>query len=1292
MVKFSEEQKSIINAARSNILVSAAAGSGKTTVLAQRITSKIINHELGIDELLVVTFTKDAASHMREKIESSLRKALNEEGADRKYIKSQIDKVPGAYIQTMNSFCNRVVSEAGHMSEDSDVMEPGSAVLDDTTLKILRKQSANEAVMAVYEAIAQDGVSDGEREDFLNLVFSMGDGKNEGPVAEAVDEAYLKLRSLPDYLEIIDGVIANRERTDADGIIVGLSQYIEMYDDLIRKADSACDGCGSYLDNMNLPDKYKLPVRAIIESVRRLSAEYIERFDACSDDKGRRDVIDNFFADFYNNSDPSDYKRLYTSSDNKDLHFLKIFGPIAALCVINLQSHKNAGDKVSAQWGFNDSAAPYKLNPDFDVIGTIASDDLMVLQKRRTSCARAFASLLKDMDARYSVHKKRLRGIDFSDQEHMCLRVLKTPEINNLFKNKFKEIYIDEYQDNTSLQDAVVALIANNNVFCVGDVKQSIYKFRNANPSMFIRKAELYRNDPSEGNLMGLNCNFRSTPQILAFVNEIFGQLMSGDAAEIDYEGGGHELNPSPIATDGNIPEVIIINSTDSPKVKRVIDGVETEVKVSEMELLVTEVGKKVMEYHNSGYDYKDIYVLTRTNNAARVSAEHLRSLGIPARCVDKKPLFSDNEIIGICNLLKILANEYRDECLAGVMLSCYRFSNFMLDEMAEIISFSNKDYRYMNLIIKIRNYALNGPNDVIRERCVRFIETIDDLRAESVIRDIDELMELIFAKTGIKATLMKVSPYEVDKLTVFKNWLCSNFLNRGSDITEVASVIEQMQNRLDDSAAIEYDLGGEDLVRCMNYHKSKGLENKCVIVADVDSSNETDTSGFISFKAGKVLSADNPSGPRFVVDDYDDNVSITSTSAEKAIVKEEDSLESTAEEMRLLYVALTRAEENLCFIRRINLSSKTLKQNVITPLLSEDKYLSRYFYTKCSGIANMMFAALLRMRASDDSSSLTTICGVNDTFNYVSDFEDVKIKVKTAEDIVDFSEGDQDAPHADVVPIDRSLDLPFAFDDGDESDDSGADWRGQAIYGSSGVDSAGMPEFESYRYEDSMMAPAKTSVSAMKQMEDSVYSSEKEGDLKVAINLLVPDVDNYMGEKNGISGAALGTAVHKAMSFIDLVRLSEDSSVSALGELDALAQEGILTPAEHDAVAKFADNIQAFAVSDLGRALAVADKEGRAEREKSLICALRINPDRPDYTLVQGTLDAMYIDTDGAAVIIDYKTDYLKTDDPAEITKTIKERHGAQLELYAAAVEESGIKVKARYIVLLRKNMVIEV
>ena len=1285
MPKPTPEQEKIISAGRSNILVSAAAGSGKTTVLSDRITTKIVNKEIEIDQILVATFTNDAAANMREKIEECLKKALMEDGADRKYIKTQLDKLPSAYIQTMNSFCNRVVNEAAHMSDDDNIMDPGSTVLDETTLNMLRNQAAMDAILARYNAIAEDELTEQEREDFLNLMFSMGNGKSEGAIADAMESAYKKLRALPNYIEILDGTIRAREDKDASGEITGLDRYFEMMDKLFSKVLGACTSSDPDINSLGISEDHKVLVHNIVNSVRTHFTEFYDQYDPSESDSSKLDKIHAFFKSVYDDPHPNFYPRLYEKG-TKDPDFLDEFGPVAFICMVNRRMHQYAGDDTlkSAAWGYTESSTPYDYDEGYRVFEKYDYKTLFERQLRRTSCARAFVALLKDMDVRLGKLKKALRGIDFSDQEHMCLRVLNSASARDLYKYKFKEIYIDEYQDNTSLQDTVIAQIANDNVFCVGDVKQSIYKFRNANPSMFIRKADSYRNDSSKGNLMGLSCNFRSTPQILYFVNEIFSQLMSGDAAEIDYDGDDHKLVSSPIAKDGPIPEVILVNAGN--KGNDVVDDEGDIRDIPGIELLITEVKNKVDEYLSKGYDYNDIFVLTRTNKVSQAIAEYLRVSGIAARCEDETPMFKDREITGICNLISVLANEYRDECLTGVLLSPYRFSNFNVDELAEIISFE-PELKYMNLIVKVKNYSVNGTDENIRNRCSTFIDSIDNLRSESVIRDVGELVETIYDETGIKRTLKKESPNQVKKLSVFKNWLCDVFLKRDSDITDLATVIEQMQSRLKDDASISIDIGGENLVRCMTYHKSKGLQRKCVIIADVDGSGRgnSDINSYVNFRAGNVLTPDDPQGPGIVVDDYDDDSMLAESSPEKAVAKEESKLADTAETMRLLYVALTRAEENLCFIGRVDLSADKQVNNVYKPILDEDKYLSRDYYLKCSGIAQLMLSALLRMKATDDSSNLELVCGLARQPRYVSDFDQVRIQIKSV----------------DSMAEDGVLDLSGSSDSSDNEESSDAAEIDSVVYGLAQFDENGRPEFKPYRFEDAMKAPAKTSVSAMKRDEEILYSKdsgsldsegEDEPELKVAINMIVPDIESYLNDKDKISGAALGTAVHKMMSFIDLVRLSEDSSYRVKDELDALVNEGILTSRERDAVAKFEDHVRVFVDSSLGKALAAADKEGRAEREKSLVCALRINPDRSDYTLVQGTLDAMYIDESGEATIIDYKTDYLKTDDSEEIRKIIKERHGGQLELYAAAVMESGIKVKKRYIVLLRKNMVIEV
>ncbi len=1329
MVKFSEEQKSIINAARSNILVSAAAGSGKTTVLAQRITSKIINHELGIDELLVVTFTKDAASHMREKIESSLRKALNEEGADRKYIKSQIDKVPGAYIQTMNSFCNRVVSEAGHMSEDSDVMEPGSAVLDDTTLKILRKQSANEAVMAVYEAIAQDGVSDGEREDFLNLVFSMGDGKNEGPVAEAVDEAYLKLRSLPDYLEIIDGVIANRERTDADGIIVGLSQYIEMYDDLIRKADSACDGCGSYLDNMNLPDKYKLPVRAIIESVRRLSAEYIERFDACSDDKGRRDVIDNFFADFYNNSDPSDYKRLYTSSDNKDLHFLKIFGPIAALCVINLQSHKNAGDKVSAQWGFNDSAAPYKLNPDFDVIGTIASDDLMVLQKRRTSCARAFASLLKDMDARYSVHKKRLRGIDFSDQEHMCLRVLKTPEINNLFKNKFKEIYIDEYQDNTSLQDAVVALIANNNVFCVGDVKQSIYKFRLARPEIFMEKLGTYdKGVTAKDRRIDLHKNFRSRKEVLEATNYIFEKIMGPDLGSVDYDEDARLVTGAeyPEPTYGVSPELIMFDSNSDNEALSNYDAREKEA------LVIAERIHQLRE-EDPNLQYKDIVILLRSLSGwDDVFKKILEDQGIPTYIESKSGYFEAYEVAVILELLTIIDNPSQDIPLVSVMHS--PIGGFTDEDLARLRVMVDSDEKaaledsfYYGLKGLARNRASSreceeittgsvveqsdadrqeGTNkeseiervihdisygdDKVILKLVHFIDFVEDLRTLSVYTPVHELLQHILDETGFDKYCLAMPAGNQRKANL------DQLLSRALSFEKTSfKGLFHFVRYIEHMKLVDVDYGeagiideNADVVRIMSIHKSKGLEFPVVFVSGL-------TKGFNKMDTQGDLIADMDLG--IGVKCINSELRVKYDTLKRLIVADKMITDSLGEELRVLYVALTRAKEKLILTAAVKkLFDKVGKAIRSLPtILGKDKLLPYSVRAGAENYFDLVLSSVLRR--PEFAKAVGALEIPEDLFKgyieaEVPDFsfiflQDEKIAGDMLKrEVLGSSKRQELMDGIRTYQGDLASRLKEKFD---------AQYPYEYLKGL--FTKTTVTELKKHKLEE-MGEVFGHSADYAQDRDDDLIVTDMQGEMSGDTEANAENADRKPVKR--LTGAERGTAYHRIMEILDedifgsedLMGEAEKSrsvvpndDAGKIKELDDVSRKVYawmceqhkkgMIPEEYLSCV-WSPDVTAFLSSELGQRMGRAYRRGELVREKPFMMGIPASDLDNKYpsdemVLIQGIIDAWFIE-DGQIVLMDYKTD--KVSEGQELI----DRYSIQLELYKRALESvTDMKVK---------------
>lgn len=1236
---FSNEQKNVINAKRENILVSAAAGSGKTTVLVHRITSKIISGEMGIDEVLVVTFTKEAANNMRMKMEAEINKMISTSSPkEKELLKAELDKLPGSYIQTMHSFCNRALSESSYLLGE-DAVEPGSMIIDENTKKLLWNSSASKAINNTYILIAQGLISEEDTNDFKNLVFSMGGGKKDDALAGAMCDIYDTLRSLPNYLDVLDSNIKEREEADQNGILIGSDYYINANRNLLN---SVVESCNKIIDLPCADSKYV----ALGQNVKTALKSFTELdFDNLSTQE-KLEAIKKAYSDFASKLSGSKFPAVPKDDPLVSLNM----GPITAL----VYSFKKELGISRAPAGYKEMSAPYFLPSEFSVIESKTYDELLELQKRRTSCARAVNKLIKSMDEEYARLKKNIGGLDYSDLEHMCLKSFENEEICSIYKNKFKEIYIDEYQDNTTLQDAIVSYISNDNVFSVGDVKQSIYKFRHANPKMFTLKADSYR-DKNGGVLYELTQNYRSTPEILSFVNEVFGQLMSKDASEIGYIEDNHQMKPNKDTLHGPIPEVILIDTKQT-----YVDKDENTYK--ESDLLSRQTYLKVVELSKK-YDYKQMYVLTRTKNSSSDIAEYLKSMGIPARSIVEQSVFADNEIIGLCNLIFVLANENRDECMAGVMLAPYRFSNFTPDELATICVLDSS-LRNMNLIVKVKEYAQRGDDEDLKNRCIRFVDALDSLRSESVILNISDLMELIFMETGIKATARLEGSSELTKIKVFKNWICDNFLARRCDISDVAFAIEEIKGKIGDDATVEVEDFGENFVRCMNYHKSKGLEKECVIIADTDGVGGDKSSSFLKFREDKL-----------VFSDYDDEKSTLYGSLEWLSDNREDILSENAETIRLLYVAYTRAKENLTIIRCKNISDDNDKkvQSMCNLLVSESQTISADFYEKYGSSGNLIISSIVRLKTSEDSSDLADCIGVNG-YSWKSDFDGVTVRVTNGANIV-----------SSIKSISDSLECSHTKSSSQDDDKMN-------VYGLIEYDDRGVPSFEPYRFADSVNTAAKTSVSALKKQAESIYSKDDEvvlsetDKMRNAINLQLLDFEDYISSESKLSSSEFGSAIHKTLHFIDLDKISKDMSCVD-SEIEALYTDGILSEVQKNEVLKFASHIVSFALSNLGLRLIDAQKKNNAKLELPVLCAIRINPDRSDYQLVQGVIDALIIEADGA-VIIDYKTDSIKSDDKNEIIEIVKKRHKEQLDLYAATIEKSGIHVKEKYVRLLRKNM----
>jgi len=475
---------------------------------------------------------------------------------------------------------------------------------------------------------------------------------------------------------------------------------------------------------------------------------------------------------------------------------------------------------------------------------------------------------------------------------------------------------------------------------------------------------------------------------------------------------------------------------------------------------------------------------------------------------------------------------------------------------------------------------------------------------------------------------------------------------------------VEDIRGKIGDKAEIEFEDYGDNFVRCMTYHKSKGLENKCVIVVDTDSQGGNSGPTFLGF-------CDGAGGTGFVISDYDEDTGVPSDSLEKLEASEFECLDGNSENIRLLYVALTRAKENLMLMRAVNLDdAKAL--TLMDDLALEPRELSRKFYLKHHTTKELIVSSTARVKGGEGSSDLKLLTGFQGDFSWKSDFDGFTLEVNTAEDLldVDLTEGDRGEEDGKL----KESDLVF-------------------IFGVKEFDEDGIPIFGDYEFDDSVNTAAKTSVSALKQSVEGIYDRGGEdvfkeaSGVRSAINLQVRDAQDYVASEGKLSASERGTALHTVMHFIDL-DAAREGDVKSL--LEDLCREEIINEDELEAVLMYAPHIKAFAESKIGRALASAIDSGKAMLERPIECAVRINPSRSDYSLIQGVIDAMYIEDDGA-VIIDYKTDNIKTNDPDEIKKIVSERHKTQLDLYAAAVEKSGIHVKGKYIWLMRKDIRIE-
>ncbi len=1325
------DQQAIIDCKTDNILVPAAAGSGKTTVMIDRIVSKIIGdmsddsipeHEKhSLDSILVVTFTVAAAEHMREKAESALDEAIAKNKDKPELVAKlarQKELLPNSYIQTFDAFCARVVKEKGYCAADSakaDVFDPANIVLDGNELTLLKHSAARQAIRKMYDEAGS------ETDPFVRLTLRFGDGRSDTSLENTTCEIYDTLRSLPDYMNRIRGEYESRKALEAEGRLVVSEKLKAVAGDIVMllsdygRVIKSEDGVLQYLkDNETF---YVLTTEKTPEARNAASLNAIEDITELIDRQVQRheegtitDGLEELYLISREWDELLDFKFSYMTrtskifKENEDL-MLEYLDKVAQIKALT-RLVRGTPAKLEHPLDPPKALCTFLSNglESYESFGELKAEQLS-LQQERTEMIGAFVRLIEKTDEYFAELKAAVHGMDFADQEYAAFDILDHEDAVDFYRSKFVEIYIDEYQDNTRLQDEIISKIArpSGNVFRVGDVKQSIYKFRHAEPGIFNEKIDAYEAGREKGKVLPLTENFRSSPQILAFVNHIFEQSMTRDASEVEYSAKQRlnypENSPSADQGEEGLPRLLIVNGDGAGSFDAFEDDDDSEEEYgasdndtndisssgddedqppdSKIKALCLGVEKEIRAYMSQfdpdaeDYEqhYSDICVLTSIRSEAEVISAYLEGHGLPSTGRVTTSVFGDLDIRGIIGFIICLGNSMRDEYLAGVLLAPYKNTNFTVNDIAQVQAYILENAPHLrreNLINRLRVFAAGEGGD-LAGRISAFLDDYDDLRMKAMTCDIDEIIELIFKRTEIKATV-KRKEGSFDKLTILKDWLCSNFKRFGCDISGIAEELENMRIQINEDAVIETSLNEKNKIVCMNFHKSKGLEYPFVIFALKDRGR--------AFSVGR-FSFDAHAG--FVLEDYDDAALARKDSIEQNVYLIDALLEENAETLRDLYVALTRAQTRLSVVTWDFLDgkrNKAIEAAVRADSLASGDKFSRLDWLRGSGtMCCDLFMALIRT----DSDDAKMIRNTFDTdIGYLTGFKACTTKA-------DQDPGNLPGNRGFVTEIlseeeTAQLDLEYAANTVIAADEEEETPEDRGLF-----DDRGNKTFADYAYEEETLIPFKVSVTGIRHgnMEETRH-----------VDLEVRDASEYDNTGSGkLNAATKGTILHKLMRFINTEAVRNGGDIIA--ETDKLIGMKMFEEYSADNVRKtaeeFGSGIMTFASSDICKAAEAAADRGRAECEKPIVFAVPATENSSDYALVQGKIDLMFEEDDGW-VVLDYKTERSDMPDSESRASEAKDKHGFQLTSYSSALEASGIKVKARYVYLVRFGEFVEI
>ena len=1228
-VIWTEEQQKVISLRDRNILVSAAAGSGKTAVLVERILSKICDPKktVDIDRLLIMTFTRAAAGEMKERISAAIEQKLYD-NPDNEHLQRQTSLIHNAQITTIDGFCAYIIRNYFHMID----LDPGYRTAEEGELKLLREDVMKEVL---EEAYAQ------KDEKFLNLAECYANGKTDDEIRDMIYKLYDASMSHPFPEEWIEEC-----------------QRVYQVDNVIELRNTKW---------------MTLLWNAALESISE-----IEELLECATHICRE--IDGPY--FYETALESDSLLL---KEAKERAAKRDYNSMTSL----LAAHKYA--RLSAKKDLNVDEEKKKLVKDLrdtekhlwkeleEHYFSQSEEHILEALKYCRKPMEGLARITLQFKSAFAAKKREKNVLDFSDMEHFALEILMKKEGEDIIPStaakelsaRYEEVMVDEYQDSNLVQEMITNLVSGwadgrKNIFMVGDVKQSIYRFRLARPELFMEKYHSYSLEDAKEQRVDLYKNFRSRREVLSSVNYIFRQIMGEDIGGITYD------DENALYTGASFPEkehIVGEKTNDSENTTEVLliekDGEELSEEengnqtVQELEALAIAqrirkmVGnEEVLDKETGRYrkvEYGDIVILLRSATGwAEPFSQVLTSKGIPVYSASRTGYFSAQEVVTLLNYLRVCDNPLQDIPLTGVLHS--PIVGCTVQELAILKSRCPERMLYESLCAycEAEREILTEEEKCLQEKLCGFRKQLEEMRNLSAYTPVHELILRILAKTGY-ADYVKAVPGGAQRganlhMLVEKAMDYEKTSYRG--LFNFVRYIEKLQKYEVDFGEVNLADAGSGAVQIMTIHKSKGLEFPVVFAAGMGKQFN-----FQDINSRFLIHPDMGFGVDVILPEK----RLILSAVHKQIIRRQLQRESLGEELRVLYVALTRAKEKLIITGCIGKLPDVCKALSVY-MDHEEPLLPIAVRGKAKTYWSYILPALARHPAMQE---LLHEYGITERPAAVCEKENAQFIVHKVT-VTELVQGEI-LGQTDTQMQEKLL----------------KEWDSNRIYDEE------IHEFLekrfSYQYPHAYLRnlPVKVSVSELKKR-----SWHGENDREEALFSepdIVPLVPDFVsGGNEEYKGAARGTAYHRLMECLDYMAVDSESQIhkqiTALTEAKKMAYE--------EAQCIRIQDIMTFLHSEIGQRMKKAFEADQLYREQPFVLAQSMKNIEKDWNgeetvLVQGIIDAYFIE-DEEIVLVDYKTDRVRKGEEQHLI----DLYHTQLEDYAQALERMlQKKVKETYI-----------